>query len=132
MEHKISIKLLTSLIALWIIVSFVRPCWSIGIHKVNTLLGIFVFWQLLSLCSDRFKSIVLPLSSLSFFVYVNHVYPLKAIKLTIASLYPKNEVAALAVYFIAPVIVLIIFLFIGNLMRRYIPNVLNIMTGGRI
>ena len=74
----------------------------------------------------------MPLSSLSFFVYVNHVYPLKAIKLTIASLYPKNEVAALAVYFIAPIIVLIIFLFIGNLMRRYIPNVLNIVTGGRI
>ena len=44
----------------------------------------------------------------------------------------KNEVAALAVYFIAPIIVLIIFLFIGNLMRRYIPNVLNIVTGGRI
>ena len=66
-----------------------------------------------------------------FFCICKSCISLKAIKLTIASLYPKNEVAALAVYFIAPIIVLIIFLFIGNLMRRYIPNVLNIVTGGR-
>ena len=32
LEHKINIKLLAALFALWIIISFVRPCWSIGLH----------------------------------------------------------------------------------------------------
>lgn len=115
----------------WVIVCFIQPMWCKLTSHVITLFGIVVFWNLVDFMPSRFVNKILKVAGLSFFIYANHVYPLKAIKITFAKLFPGNEIVALFVYFFAPIVVVIVFTYIGLLLQKKAPKIMAFVTGGR-
>ena len=116
--------------AIWLISCFMYPCyWSI--HKYNTLLGIFIYWQLLDRLPPKWNLILLEISSLSFFVYVVHIDILRALKVSVAHIFPYNEPIALLSFFILPMISVLLAIIIGKTWNKFSPKTFAWVTGGR-
>lgn len=119
-----------SFTALWLFSCFFYPCfWPI--HKYNTLVGVFLLWQLLNYIPIAWKRIFLRAASYSFFIYVTHLYLVKAMKVTWAKYYFGNEAMAMIAYIIIPVITVVISFFIGKYWHKYMPHSFLFVTGGR-
>lgn len=67
-----------------------------------------------------------------FFVYCFHIIILDSMQRIILLMLPRNEMIALVSYLISPLITLTMIIFIEKIMRRYIPRVLMILSGGRV
>ncbi len=119
------------IIIVWCSIAFIRPVWNIQINKLMTLLGIESFWLLLDYLGNSVKKILLTASSMTFFIYVNHFYFIKAIKVLTAYLNPYNELLALLTFLFYPIITFILLVGIGLIWKRYFPNTFSIATGGR-
>lgn len=102
---------------------------SIYVHRINTLIGIFVFWQLLNYIP--YKKILIKLSSYSFLIYVMHSYIVKILKKTIAHFFYGNEIAALITFLILPPITAYIIILIGKNWKKFSTKTYNIVTGNR-
>lgn len=114
----------------WLISSFAFPhCWAI--HRYNTLLGLFVVWQLCDYVPTRVFLGVLGVSSYSFFIYVLHADVIKSMKVGLAHFFCGQEAVALASYFVLPLVTVSVLLIVGKLFNRYIPQVFNFVMGGR-
>lgn len=117
-------------IAIWLISCFAFPhFWAI--HRYNTLLGLFVVWQLCDYVPTRVFLGVLGVSSYSFFIYVLHADVIKSMKIGIAHFFCGQESVALASYLVLPLITVSFLLIVGKLFNRYVPHVFNFVMGGR-
>lgn len=116
---------------IWIISCFCFPFYW-PIHRYNTLLGLLVVWELFLYFPKSLSNCMLNLSSFSFFIYVVHIYIVKAMKVGVAHFFYGNEEIALVSYIILPLLTVGIALYLGKLFNKYLPTAFNIVTGGRI
>lgn len=116
---------------IWYYFAFEHPWWCITMNKITTLLGLFVFWQLLNLLQDGAFKWLLNMTSMNFFVYVNHLWVVKGMKVLLAKYYSQNETVAIAAYFVLPIITFFLLLWTGRLWQRLSPKSFNVVTGGR-
>lgn len=131
LEKKITPLLSISLVLVWIFVAFFRPFWDVELNKLTTILGIISFWYVCDYISDRFKSLCLRLSSFSFLVYVLHFFFVKGMKVLIAGYYPQNQYVALCCYFLLPIIVSAILMYVAYVWKNKMPQSYSICVGGR-
>lgn len=130
LKFQIPASLLSFLLCVWIISSFVYPrYWPI--HRYNTLLGLIVFWQLGNYVSVRFMPKLVCLSAYSFFIYVIHADLVKAMKVGIAHLTYGNEMVALASYVTTPLLTIFVSLCLGKFLNKHFPSFFYAITGGR-
>lgn len=121
---------LTVLCAMWLVSCFVFPRhWSI--HRYNTLLGLLVVWQLCSYLPVKLSSWMLGASAYAFFIYVVHPFIIRPMKVGMAHFFHGNEMVALSIYFVLPLITVAIALLLGKKFRTHTPVVFNIVMGGR-
>lgn len=52
-------------------------------------------------------------------------------KVTLASIFPQNEIVALSAYFLLPLITIIILFYIGKCWYKHYPTSYLFVTGGR-
>jgi len=104
------------------------------LHKTGILVGVVAVWSLFDilfknkdLSNNRFYGVC----SFSFFIYAFHVPSLMFIKKGIFIIFGKEEFSSLFNYITAPVITISLGIFIGYLMKRYIPTIYGIITGSR-
>ena len=119
------------MICLWASLCFFRPVWSMELNKLTTLLGVFTFWQILNKLGQNIVRFMGIFVSYSFFIYVNHFWLVKGMKVYLASLFPQDESVALIAYWGLPIITLGILLWIGMMWKRVHIQSFLLVTGGR-
>lgn len=115
---------------IWIISCFCFPFYW-PIHRYNTLLGLVIIWQLFHYFPKHLLNCALGVSVYSFFIYVVHIYIVKAMKMGVAHFFYGNEKIALISYIVLPLLTVGIALYLGKLFNKYLPTAFNIVTGGR-
>lgn len=130
-RYRLPLWIVILLTITWFLLSVICPYW-IYIHKVNTVLGVVAFWQLLDLFSERVNRNILYLAKFSFFIYVTHLYIIKAMKVYLACYFGGNELVALLSYMFLPVITIAFSIVIGKLWSKFHPKSFSVVTGGRI
>lgn len=116
---------------------FFVVCNSFNIYTFEygyAIFGVMAFWLLYDkiakgrlFCTNHNLAIA---CSLSFFIYLIHE-PILLIFKKIPLLIFNNEIA-LTIYFLTvPIVFVTITIFIGNLLRKYIPKLFSIYVGGR-
>lgn len=106
----------------------------IQIHRTAHLLGILAVWYLAGKVAniEKIKSALIKMSGFSFFVYAAHDPLLNGIKKIVYMVFsPSTSLGVNAVYLIAPLITIIITLSIASIMKRKIPEIFKVITGGR-
>lgn len=121
---------LACLTVVWLSLCFFRPMWCIPMNKMTTMIGVLCFWQLLNYTTSTWKRL-LPMAKYSFFIYVLHMYVIKAMKVTLAHQYPENEVVALIAYIVLPFVTFGALLFVGKMLNKFTPRLYSISVGGR-
>lgn len=116
---------------LWLVISSKFTGNNIYIHKLNTFLGLFVFWNCLDMINLNKKSLIIRLSKYSFIIYAMHTYLIKFFKRLIAYFYFGNEYMALITYLLAPILVTLCILLIARKWERLSYVTYKIATGGR-
>lgn len=134
--HVLSIKmplvLLMSLCLLWFLQSArIIPFLHVEMHKLNTLMGLVVFWQLLNFTRASLFKKIYNLSFYSFFIYVMHPYLEKLLKRIASYFFYGNNLAALLTYVLVPIVTTIIILSIAHVWRKYSERSYRVVTGGR-
>ena len=120
------------MVAVWCGMAFLRPMWNIQINKLTTLLGISSFWLLIDYLRGSAKRVLLSASAMTFFIYVNHFWIVKGLKVAWAQWYPQNEVVALLTYFLLPLLTFGMLLIVGKLWYKFSPESFDFCVGGRM
>ena len=107
------------------------PILSVYMHRMNILIGVVVFWQLLNFLGERVRCCIIPLTEYSFLLYVMHAYPMKAIKRLAGAVFYGNDVAALLTYLFLPLLVAMLIYYVGRVCKRFFPHAFSIVLGGR-
>lgn len=128
---KFSVVIVIVMVCMWLMMCFVRWEWSVWMHKATTLLGVITFWQLLNYIQGKAFSICVSSSSFSFFIFVNHFYLVKGMKIFLAEMYPTDEKMAMVAYFLLPVITFLLLLSVGKLWQKMLPHTYSFCMGGR-
>ena len=128
---KASWILVLMMVVVWCGIAFLRPVWNIQINKLTTLLGICSFWLLIDFLRSSAKRVLLSASAMTFFIYVNHFWMVKGIKVAWAQLYPQNEAVALLAYFTLPIVTFLVLLLIGYLWQKMSQRTYSFCIGGR-
>lgn len=103
-------------------------------HNLGVLLGIASAIIIASYLIEKKKVKVNPmLANASFFIYALHFIFLKQLgrAILIAFHLPKTTFVMLTLYFVVPIITIILCLIIYIMLRKYAPNVWMLLTGGR-
>ena len=127
------------LLILWLLVfviSFNTDFSHLYIFVKNTgiLFGLVAFWGVYDLVyatSEKRFLILLPVLPYTFFLYGFHEPILSIIKKILFLLFGKADFSLLFIYFLAPVLVIVISLFTAHLLKRFIPRLYLIVSGGR-
>ncbi|MFC4209928.1 acyltransferase family protein [Pedobacter lithocola] len=126
-------------ILLWIIILLVRTSliqYSFEstfvislLHKIGVLIGGLAMWSMYDtmIASKREFEIY----NYSFFIFVFHEPMLSFVKKIFFYLSNKSELLSLVIYFVAPVLVIAICLFVGSLLKRVVPKFYLFICGGR-
>lgn len=122
---------LAVMLAVWCGMCFLRLSWSINMNKLNTLWGICTFWMLLDYLGNAVKRALLSASAMTFFIYVNHFWVVKGMKVMLAQQYQQSEMVALLAYFLLPIITFFCLLWVGWLWKRFAFRSYDVATGGR-
>lgn len=129
---RIPIWVLLIISCLWLCSCLSMVGWSsVLVHKLNTSVGVFVFWQWLGFIQGKMRIFLLCASQYSFFVYVLHFYIEKVLKVTVAHYFYMNNIVALLTFVLLPVIVAALLITIGTLYKKYLPSIYSFTTGGR-
>lgn len=114
----------------WIISCFIFPFYW-PIHRYNTLLGLVVVWYLFNFLSKQSLSRILSISNYSFFIYVVHAFIIKCMKIMVAHFFLGNEFVAFTSYIILPILTILITLYSGRMISKYMPIFYGVIVGGR-
>jgi surface polysaccharide O-acyltransferase-like enzyme len=136
-------NIILSLIFCWIFllalktffqVENLSPIWIQIWHKTAILVGIFAFWFLYDLLfksSHVFINKFNFLFKFTFFIYAFHEPILTIIKKGMFYIFGKEEKMRILIYFISPIVTILICLIAGMVLRNLIPRVFKIITGNR-
>lgn len=107
------------------------PIANVYVHKMNTLIGIVVFWMVINYMKKNAKRNLLVYAEYSFLFYVVHAYPMKAVKQGVGHLFSGNDMAALITYIMLPLLTAAVIYQVGKLWKKYFPKSYKIALGGR-
>lgn len=108
--------------------------WNIYIHKIGILAGIASAIIITSyLIEKNIVKVNSTLANCSFFVFALHVLIINYIGKIVLSIFhlPDNTYSMLFLYFVVPTITIALCVLIYIFLRKYFPNVCNLLTGGR-
>lgn len=131
LSYRLQPVVLFLLVLLWIGICWGRLAMPYS-HKLNIIIGVTAFWNLLDYLKENTIAWLLKVSNYSFFIYVTHGYMMKGLKRAIASVFFGSDMAALIAYLLLPVLVASIACFIGKRWRIRFPKMYEICVGGRV
>lgn len=139
----VSTKQTNILILIWVLLLIIKT--AIGWYCVNVflfqsilnlaiLVGVLAFWlgydAYLSK-HENFKLVVLNLSMTTFFIFASHEPILTIVKKILFIVFGTTEVAAIIVYFLAPLVTITLVYFIAMGLKKYATSFYQTVTGGR-
>jgi hypothetical protein len=131
LELRIPSIVLAICLLIWCLLAFYRPFWSIPTYKISIILGLVTFWQIICFFKESSIKFLLNISSCLFFIYVNHFWVIKGMKVMIASFFPCNEVVAIISYFILPMITFLLLYYIAQIWQYVSPLSYKVVVGNR-
>lgn len=107
--------------------------WCIYIHKVGILVGLSMLISLAAYCLKKhICKVNTNLANSSFFIYAYHGMPLAlVIKLLVKVICPQTNMSLILLYFICPIITIVLGLGIYKVLIKYLPKFTALVTGGR-
>lgn len=125
---------LVYLIILTVTAAYFESSFTVYLHKIGIILGIVYafFITKYTISITTFKDTLLELGERSFFIYAAHE-PLQLVvrKLVYSALCPEAWGAILVLYFAIPIGVIMTLIFTYEGLKKVMPNVLLLITGGR-
>lgn len=132
LENIMPVKIFIFLLTIWLLYSLnMESFYDKNLHRLNTIIGIMVFWRLIDFINCKRFDFLYRISSYSFFIYVMHTYIIKLIKREIANTFYGNSLMALLTYFVVPVFTIVVILLIAKYWKRYSEKTYLTVTGGR-
>lgn len=127
----ITVAVLSSMI--WIILYSITLYGYSFHYRYNLMMvsGIIAFWAWLDYVPEKVNAVLIKIAPFSFFLYVTHYYIEKVVKVSVGKIFWGDEIAALMVYFILPMVLVLFLLFVGKIFKKRLPNLYAVMTGGR-
>ena len=114
---------------------FIEHISELILLKINTLCGVYSVWVAYDLFfknKEKLNNNLGKLSSYTFFIYLYHEPLLNMMKQGLLYFTGGDKAfLRLLVYFISPIIVITLCIFIAQLLQRLIPSIYRIITGGR-
>lgn len=104
------------------------------LHKFGIVIGVLtaLFLTRLVAGTGNLKSLILQLSSASFFIFAIHYTPLIILKKILYKIFsPDTTLSILTLYFIAPIIIIMIAILAYRCLAGISPRFARIVTGGR-
>lgn len=97
-------------------------------------IGIMSIWLLYDKLYKYMPEKILksPILSMSFWIFLTHEPVLTVIKKLMLKFIGNDNTSILFIYIIAPIITVLLVLFIGKLMRKYLKPIYFILVGGRV
>lgn len=117
--------------SLWLYLSFFITTWEPLNHRTSIVVGIIAFWFAIDLLPACIRGFCMQIAPYSFFIFVSHLYVLKAIKIGIASQFLGNGVVALLTFLFLPFVIISLIIFIGYFWKKKFPTIYKICVGGR-
>ncbi len=120
------------LFIIWVAISFNVPLFQYSyLHKINTLIGLWVAWQLFDYLCKSSKAFIYSIAEYTFLIYTLHFYILKTMKVILGKVFFKNDMVSLLAFLLLPLVTATIIISIGKLMQRYAPKIYSVATGNR-
>ena len=109
-----------------------RTDYNFYFHNLGILLGLVSAIIIASYLVEK-KRVNLTLANASFFIYAFHMLLLRPVGRMIIMVFhlPDSTSAMLMLYVVTPIITIILCLITYKLLKKYIPSVCNLLTGGR-
>lgn len=103
-----------------------------ALKKGSIIIGLLFFWDFIDvLMTKKNISILLNLSSYSFFIYAFHSPLIKMLYKVSLSYLPQSQVTGIGAYFLLPMLVIILSVVVAITLKKFIPTIYNVMVGGR-
>lgn len=102
--------------------------------RLNVLVGTISFWFIYDTFmpnKGKLQKQLLSLSYFSFFLFAFHEPILTIFKKGLFYLLGTTELSALAIYFLAPLLTIVLSIMAGRLMKKYFQSLYFLVTGGR-
>lgn len=139
LEGRLSIRRPRWLLVLWLsIVSIDTYCFTaygeriVGFHRAGIFIGTIAFWTNYSMVSWLFQSKqIYQLTFSRFFIYAFQDPFMIILKKLWSKIIGVSEVSNLLAYFICPLLVLSVSIMASVLLRKKVPRIYSILTGGR-
>lgn len=108
--------------------------YNIYIHEAGIIVGIISAVIVTSYLIERGKvKVNMTLANCSFFVFALHILIMDDIGKVVFTVFhlPDNTYSMLFMYFTVPTITILLCIFIYISLKRFLPNICNLLTGGR-
>lgn len=102
--------------------------------KMSIIFGLIGVWSVYDILMTKKTSpnmMIFNLSSFSFFLYAFHEPLLKLIKKGLFYIMGTREIVSVIVYFLAPMVTIIVSILLGSFIKRNLPQFYKLITGGR-
>ncbi len=104
------------------------------VHKISIIIGLISVWNvydLLYIKQEKIINRILAMSSTTFFIYASHEPLLTILKKILFIILGKKEINYIEIYFIAPILAIILTYLAGNFLKRNFTKLYSIITGNR-
>lgn len=123
-------------LSVWLVSIIVRlwfHCEDIyNMYSTTVLSGSVVYMYAASICKPQHRSIAQFLATSGFFVYAFHGFPIGVVlKILNGTMHPVSDVAFLMLYVVSFTIIMVVSLGLYYTMRKFMPMLTAIITGGR-
>ncbi len=106
--------------------------WMSVLNKVTLLVGVVAIWIIYDqLDGNANIKAFNPLFSFSFFLYAFHEPVLTMVKKGLFFVLGNSQLVSFTVYILAPTLTIILSISVGFLLKKYIPKIYDLATGGR-
>lgn len=100
--------------------------------KASILIGMLALWGCYDrLFKNRIPNVMVNASTVTFFIYAFHEPMLTMIKKVLFAVLGKGYSPHGAIYLAAPVLAIGVALFVGSALRKFVPRIYGLVTGGR-
>lgn len=132
LEKKLPCILSISLFLLWLTISTFCNLWSHEfLHKINTIIGILAFWNIIDFIPQKWTESFKYYSAFSFFIYCTHFYSIKTVKIILAHYFPGNSIVALLTFLVVPLLIILILIRTGIYLKNKHHKFYLVLTGNR-
>lgn len=144
-EVRLSPKVTAAVVFAWLLLLLIKTVmvltnaldirWVNALHRLSVVLGLAAMWTgydlLVKYRGDVREHVYFPYTSFTFFLFAFHEPWLTLIKNTLFVLLGKGTWTTLAIYFLTPPLVMALAFTVGWSMKRRVPAVYDLLTGGR-